>query len=298
MFGIKNTDPGFPRSRRTVNESKGRVLRTFGSYGSDLGPYLSPNAHPLDFAHKCLRMILLLPLFTLVLAASSALLINGYGMWAHTSSEQVRLDAAVLSLCHHRRSFLAHEIESLNDEIRLVQTAMDTAVLSCMGTLVLCPEAVEMLRGLSASGEALEAYQETRRWAYISERSLLEKELVKRNELDETRGRVSLKTPISWGVDGLQREPLQERRRLWQLAVGIKWPLILIPSASFSKAHEVIGSFEPDRVVIQTGAPTQASFRGFRYVVSKIRARNKSLSTTRAGCRLESTRPYRVRRFL
>src|SRR4051812_33585890 len=131
-------------------------------------------------------MQILIPLMSVPVAILITWFLNFYGHWAHTSSEQVRIDASILSLCHHRRNFLRGSIATMNRRIQMLQIQMDRAAIACdAAPPPIKPEVCAILYSVGLESSVAEGLQELARRAYPAKQIALASQLKDQNRLTE-----------------------------------------------------------------------------------------------------------------
>ncbi|MDB5037783.1 MAG: hypothetical protein JWQ35_1311 [Bacteriovoracaceae bacterium] len=245
-------------------------------------------------------MALVLPLFVIPLVLFMSLVITMTGHFAHHLSEQVRVDAVTLSLCHHRKNFIEESIVEKNQLIEKLQITMDIAAIPCLADLIIpeaaaiCEAAKAELKILSRGGSGLEKAQDIALIKYMGDQQKLKNDLISKNDLTESFGDLRL-SPFLFG--GFSREETSYYRKTLQFFTGSIWPHVLKTNASFSLLHTYKATFFPNRIIIGVGADPH-QWKGFNTKshknVSKLGTRSSS------GCRIveEGDDHFTVKRFL
>jgi len=240
-------------------------------------------------------MAFLIPLFALPVSLLVGLLLNQFGGWAHRSSEQVRLDAVVLSLCHHRQHFIISKIESLNAKIQMTLKKMDAFAPPCDSAPPHLKAATcAIFYGLSVFGKSLEILQTERLLGYhFSRRELLHR-LVSENQLDSTNGK------FSWGQrslgEGFKREKVDLSRSRYKSIPLTAWPRKLIPSQNFNSANRFFGEFLPIRLLVGVSSNRHEDWQGLKTFEHQTGERSQSRSLSECRIFSEGGERYRVER--
>jgi hypothetical protein len=166
--------------------------------------------------------------------------------WMHSASEQIRLDATVLSLCHSQKAFYQLQIQPLNSQIRLIQLQMVAEVAACTANPAYCPAALTKLERLQRLGAQTMQAQDHLRWLQVGKQSRRLLTLKTLNQLGNQFG--SLNEFIST-TDGLKREVFnpQSETGSWN---HISPPQTLIPSEHFRDRNIYRLSFRPRRQIL------------------------------------------------
>lgn len=191
-------------------------------------------------------MALLMALFSIPLAAAIAWGLSMSNHYTQTASEQTRLDAVSLSICHSRKSFLENEVFSVNESIAAIQLQMDVLAMECLATELGCAAAIPALTALSTEASVLMFEQDAATSTYGLRISRRLQELVRENVLNRG-GKFEIQKNISNGGAGLKRENLRADRQTFQTALGIPWPRQLFPTISFEKENRFSANFLPER---------------------------------------------------
>ncbi len=241
----------------------------------------------------------------LPLAIGISLTLMLVGHWEHKTSEQTRLDALTLSLCHHRKNYLGSEILALNSEVKAIQLAMDLKSATCFaavvatggtGALAVCDTIRADLQIMSNSGRGLETNQDVQRSRYSEEKNKLIADLQKKNNLITNYG--ELKTLQSGPLidDGLMRENLTGMRLTLQNILGIQWPRKLVLNEGFSLMNLYSYEFYPHRYLIGTNLKPKP-WSGFN--IHQVKNLKTDAAVTRSACDIKaiSENHFQVRRL-
>lgn len=120
--------------------------------------------------------------FGLPLIAAAGLLFNIQGNLSHQSVEQVKLDAAVLSVCHQQANLLNDVVPTFNISIRLIQVAMAANAASCIKPPFI--DCISRHKQLSRVGSWIENTQNSLITSRHLGRNQILEEMRKLNELD------------------------------------------------------------------------------------------------------------------
>jgi hypothetical protein len=183
--------------------------------------------------------------------------------WMHSASEQIRLDATVLSLCHSQKAFYQLQIQPLNSQIRLIQLQMVAEVAACTANPAYCPAALTKLERLQRLGAQTMRAQDHLRWLQVGKQRRRLMTLKTLNQLGNQFG--SLNEFIST-TDGLKREVFnpQSETGSWN---HISPPQTLIPGEQFRNRNTYQLSFKPRRQLLgrekslETLTPSQVLLR-------------------------------------
>lgn len=245
-------------------------------------------------------MSLLLPILSVCLASLLSLLLIQNVDWSHRASEQNRIDALTLSVCHHRAHFLRSSIGNPNAEIRNIQREMDQAANTCDTTELtpagpeICAASLVILKALTSEGWILEIIQNRARELYVSESAELFRRLKLKNALSSESGDLVGQTPAWMRVrisDGLTREVHGPQRQRWQIKYQTAWPQRLEAAMNFSEVHQVDFEFRPLR---KLEAVSSEDSKALQDVVEKPATR-LGLSTSFSGCEIDEQN-FQVRR--
>lgn len=198
----------------------------------------------------------ILHVFVLAIGSACAWLINLTGHFAHKSSEQVRLDALTLSLCHHRKNFIEAKILDPNQSLQTTRILMNELAAPCLiaeqssvGVLsAVCEWVRKNLGILSKRAKSIEARQDLNRSRYPLSKSELSKRLRSDNNLGENAGQIEVRSGL-FGIiaDGFSREDLAPEERVYENYFQIRWPRRLKTNLSFERLHQVRAKFFPKR---------------------------------------------------
>lgn len=205
-------------------------------------------------------MLTLIPTLSLVLGLLLSLFLTLSAHWAHRASEQVRLDAYSLSLCHHRKNYIETKILSRNEEIRSTQLAMDALAASCvLAPSAQCVTAKAELKLLSKKGQALEMMQDLQIQNYSRiERNLMQ-DLELKNSLDRSKGRLErVRSPAPLFL-GFKREQVSTERLLFENLFSVTWPRSLEIHPRFEFNNQFEFTFHPHRTLIGVNKPAYSS---------------------------------------
>jgi hypothetical protein len=166
--------------------------------------------------------------------------------WMHSASEQIRLDATALSLCHSQKAFYQLQIQPLNQQIRLIQIQMGAEIAACTANPAYCSVALTKLERLGRTGARVMQGQDHLRWIQVGKQSRRLMILKNLNQLGNEFG--SLNVFIS-KTDGLKRElfKLQSETASWN---HLRPPQILIPDEQFRSRNTYQLSFKPRRQLL------------------------------------------------
>ncbi len=233
-------------------------------------------------------------LFTIMLIPLSfalAITLNLFSHWAFRSSEQVRLDAFVLSLCHSRAHFIRSQLLPANREIENLQVAMDLAAETCLAAppqakISICASSRQLIKSASLQGKGLEFSQNIRRHYFPSSERLLGVRLRKQNDLGAKRGRLEWIPKISLMNDGFSREKTSARRKHFEgVFPGSVWPQKLEINSTYEDLHTYRAEFWPKRILL--GVPSdrgKAPGLGAR----EFQTTGKSPAKSRSRCQVSS----------
>lgn len=233
------------------------------------------------------------------LALLSALILNVFGNWAHTTSEQVRLDALALSLCHSRRLFILENFEKINGPIKALQNAMDAAAYRCVLAPpqikpAVCRQSQLLLKQLSEKGKSFENMQEIKRRMYPSEERSLKSRLAQNNQLTSTEGNLQTSSLITSFQDGFSRETTKLFRKGWEALLSVKWPQTLVRDETFERLHSYHAGFQPRRAL--TGVNSSNRTRWYGLTLHMNNVQKSGQAATQSGCRVLANPDYRVQR--
>ncbi len=173
---------------------------------------------------------------------------------AHRQSEQLRTDAVSLSLCHQRKRFL-DRISTLNTAIGKIETLMTAEAETCLNSGPLafgvCEGIIALLKAQSLSAQALERLQDYRRSSYPTEQLRVAVSLKDKNELKGNLKINSAPSALSPLDDGLARETLLPKQRLYEQLCSCQWPRRLQPTSFFESKNRINIQFLPFRELIQ-----------------------------------------------
>ncbi len=172
---------------------------------------------------------------------------------ALSASEQVRLDAVTLSLCHSRKAFLQSSIQKLNRSIQLIQWEMEAAAAAC-AIPAACPTAVRILRASAISAKVLMSSQDTESKIFAGLQTQRAAQLLQKNKLAigmSDTGLLSIHPMILPGKSGLKRETLSPRLKNYESLFEIKWPQKLVPENDFEDRNTYTSSLRPFRRLAQ-----------------------------------------------
>ena len=164
----------------------------------------------------------------------------------HSASEQVRLDATALSICHAQSNFYKTQLSPLNAQIRLVQVAMAAEVAACVATLAYCPTAATRLKQHEARGKQIMTLQDRLRSAQRLSQWKRLRALIQMNQLDPKHG--EFKGLIARD-DGLLREgsnsPLKLNGQFFlppmALKPGVEFESLNTYNFSFRALRNILG---------------------------------------------------------
>lgn len=242
-------------------------------------------------------MDLLFPILIIPFALFLSLIFNTFGDLSHRASEQVRLDAYTLSICHKRAKFIEKEIQAANRLISIIQVEMDVVAASCEASLAIpilgegiCAGAIADLKVAARAGRAIELKQFAAQVAFAGEFRLWREDLAHRNHLQKSLDAVSehyghLRTSriaweLPWG-DGFERERISAIRRAWELQFGARWPKQLVPSESFELKHQILTDFRPKRRLLDARENNSGVLKSSQHQVQ-----DGGESQTHSGCQI------------
>lgn len=226
---------------------------------------------------------MLLPAFSIPLAIFICFLMNEFYFMANRSSEQTRLDALNLSLCHQRRDFLETQIDQTNLSLKIIRAAMEVSASGCV-YLPACPAIVHFIRAQSKLAQGIEYYQNARRLAYPAEVSSKKSDLKKENQL---KGKLHLFW-IGIGLsDGLKREELSSVRRGLEKTFQTKWPRLLEPHSKFERFNTFSTKYLPEVLLVGVNLP-QAKWQGFKTFSHQSQWKGKATSSSSCSLQVES----------
>ena len=211
------------------------------------------------------------------------LLLLIYGHRLHSASEQIRLDAYALSLCHQRAHLLQEALGETNSQIASIQNLMDEIAAAAMASSVFGPEAwvaaQQELQVLSASAAPLLLSQEEEKSEYKMKLTNREGDLAKKNDLLQNKGELSPQN-ISSDLGDL-RETHGPLRLTYEKAFSILWPKRLTKGASFAATNSLAFHFSGKRIVpsMKSEKSPQALFK---------MQDKKFAAGVGSGCHLES----------
>lgn len=234
------------------------------------------------------------------LVALIALSLNVSSHWSHRSSEQLRVDAAVISLCHHRKNYLQDRVLKLNQVIGGLQMGIDSLAAICLAALAaLNPAACEQVKAqariLSLQGRSLEKLQNFARTAYPAARHLHEVKVQKENNLLNTgifqwSGDSRLQGILGL-EDGLKREEISAYRRGIEEGIfrGITYPRKLEVTETFEELHQLSASFFPQRALTGIHENRDRRLHGlvtFDHQSRPAFGKGRYVSSSRSSCRI------------
>jgi len=182
-------------------------------------------------------------LFTIPILSAFALALNVSNHRMNAASEQSRLDAISLSLCHSRKAFLESEIFEMNDEIESLQLTMDALAIECLANLEICPALMPTLQTKAVQGMGLMLKEAASLASYPLRATQRFQELKLANQLNQTR----LRRSIAGRSSGLSLELLRPDQIAYQTALAVKWPRRLVPHPGFQNANTYGLDFLPSR---------------------------------------------------
>lgn len=187
----------------------------------------------------------------------AAYIFNWTSHLAYRQSEQIRVDAVTLSLCHQRKNFLKSKVLRFNSQIKIFQVTMDAAATACLSSgyaaPIVCPNSLNIIRATGASAKALQTLQDTRRLLYPMEAKKSFEELKSKNELEGRFDFNLLPTIYAPMIDGLKREILTPIQLGYQTLFGTTWPQPLEKSGDFSSSNKTEIRFYPERTMAREG---------------------------------------------
>lgn len=255
----------------------------------------------MPLLHLIKPMAFLIPILITPIILALCWIFNSIGNFTHTTSEQVRLDAYTLSICHQRAAFIKDEIETTNLRIETLQIDMDTQAELCDETrnepyagAAVCSVAITLMLAKSAEGKALEAKQEVARIKYALKSRQMRSKWREKNHLTKTKGELhtdELRWEVAPSFDGFRREIFSGQRLRWQFRYP-PWPRKLEQGEDFDEYHRVNTNFRPRRGVIGVSAEMKST-NDFSF--HKNLVRDGGASQTFAGC--EITDDAQVRRI-
>jgi hypothetical protein len=246
-------------------------------------------------------MHLLLPFMVLPLCALAAWVLMTAGHQAYRVSEQVRLDALALSLCHTRKNFIDTHVVRQNRKLAQIEATMDALAIPCVASAIAgplaelaCDGARKELQHLSHAANSLQLKQDSARATYSAREAKALARITERNALDQKHGRLKFVTK-TWALeDGFAREELNSLHSSLQNYFGISWPRRLVPDASFASLHQWDFEFFPNRWTVGASLRSDAS-----PLVTELRHQVESkMSRSTSSCQVVATHftTFRVRR--
>ena len=248
-------------------------------------------------------MATILPFLAIPLAVFISFALTMGGHFAHKLSEQVRLDALTLSLCHHRKNFIEDSIVKKNHLIVGLQNSMDAIALPCFMAIAspaviaapeICNGVEAELRSLEKIGKGMEKAQDLEEVRYSQIQIQLKDKLTMENELDKEFG--SLDFPVS-SANGFSRELISTRRQSMEALFGVVWPKQLQPNSSFEFVHTFKSSFHPNRLIVgvKKGSTKWQGLQTIQYKNLSTKA-----ATSASGCKITSNSDdeFEVKRLL
>jgi len=240
----------------------------------------------------------LIPFLLLPLTVAFALVFNEWGNWAHRSSEQVRLDALSLSLCHQRLHFIENQIEAENRWINRIQEGLDFAAPICLGLKAYPPTyatCVASMKAASLIGLGKALAQDAERIHYPFAMRKEAKELASKNSLHSQKGILQVKSLLDIPmVDGFEREKISEKRKFWERSLGFKYPMKLEASSHFEKINGYYTHFRPLRRFVGEKRSLETIKGKFSLRTSERQVKLKGSGTTFSACRI--TKEQKVKR--
>jgi hypothetical protein len=198
--------------------------------------------------------------------------------WVQQASEQTRLDAVTLSLCHQRIDFIESELTPLNDQIEFIQGTMDALAATCLvpAPPVLCSSAVTSLRLSSKVAAGLTLSLEALRHTYPVRARNERLSLISDNQL--AADSVQVERYVSILDDGFQKRPLNSFQKTAQAAFGVTWPQPLEPHSQFIQKNHYELHYTPERKILDAES-------GWKVRAKK--SRPQSPTTSQSGCAVE-----------
>lgn len=195
-------------------------------------------------------MILFFLLFLAPLSGVIAFTMTLSAHWMHSASDQIRLDATSLSLCHSQKAFYQLQIKPLNSQIRLVQVQMIGEVALCIADPAYCPSALLKLERLQGRGQRIMQAQDHLRRLQMAKQLRRFMALKNVNQLGERFG--ILETTLQTS-DGLKRELVRPTVQQSSSLGTFTPPLALVPSEQFNERNTYRLAFKPFRSVLGKG---------------------------------------------
>lgn len=189
---------------------------------------------------------LLFPLFTWVFYFTL-----GYGHLLQTSSEQVRLDALTLSLCHQRAHTLQSIATDANRPIEEIQRLMD---VTARATLLVAwhPAAFEagkkILQTLAYSADPLVLVGNLKASQFMGRSLQRQSDLKTKNQLSETHGNLR-KHSLSTATLALIRETHSAERSRYETVFRVRWPKKFVKGPHFEQANREAFTFHAFRQI-------------------------------------------------
>lgn len=224
--------------------------------------------------------------FGLPLIAAAGLLFNIQGNLSNQSVEQVKLDAAVLSVCHQQANLLNDVVPTFNISIRLVQAAMAANAASCIKPPF--ADCIPRHKQLSRIGSWIENTQNSLITSrYLGRNQILE-EMRKLNELDakflqDQQILASIVKRVESVSSGFQilstPKGFKREKNMIQVPGRLKsWKIPKVLAANESQESNGLSVFEKEHLYEKAYSPSRKIF-SLKENAHSLRAQMKTIDT-------------------